>query len=118
MENWVTYIKRVTGLADDCLKKARLEDWVAGQKHRQWRWAGHTARRHDGRWSNRVLFWNTFEGRRNVGHSKTRWQDAIESFVDNHTFFIGRDWTLLAQDRDSWHKLEDKFVHNCHSNIQ
>ena len=25
----------------------------------------------------------------------------------------GGDWILLAQERESWHKLEDKFAHNC-----
>ena len=118
LENWIDYIKRTTGLADDCLKQARLEDWVAGQRRRKWRWAGHTARRHDGRWSNKVLFCNELPGRRHVGHPKSRWRDAIECFVGNHTFITGSDWTLLAQDRDSWHTLEDKFVHQCHSHAQ
>ena len=113
LENWVDYIRRATGVAEECLKHARLEDWIAGQRRRKWRWAGHTARRHDGRWSNKILFCNEFPGHRRVGHPKTRWRDAIESFVGNHTYIDGVDWTLLAQDRDSWHALETKFVHNC-----
>ena len=113
LESWIDYIRRVTGIAEECLKHAKLEDWIAGQRRRKWRWAGHTARRHDGRWSNKILFHNEFPGSRRVGHPKARWRDAIESFVGNHTYIDGSDWTLLAQDRDSWHALENKFVHNC-----
>ena len=118
LENWVDYIKRTTGIADECLKHARLEDWVAGQRRRKWRWAGHTARRHDGRWSNKILFCNEFEGHRRVGHPMTRWRDAIESFVEGYTFFEGGDWPLLAQERESWHRMEDKFVYYCESRDQ
>ena len=113
LENWVDYIRRATGIAEDCLKNTRLEDWVSGQRRRKWRWAGHTARRHDGRWSNKILFCSNLHGIRGVGRPKTRWSDNIEQFIDAHTFLDGKDWILLAQDRDSWHALENKFVYNC-----
>ena len=89
LENWIDYIRRSTGIAEDCLKHAKLEDWVAGQRRRKWRWAGHTARRHDGRWSNKILFCNTFPGRRHVGHPKSRWRDAIEKFVGTYMHIDG-----------------------------
>ena len=107
------YIRRATGIAEEQLAKTRLEDWVAGQRRRKWRWAGHVARRHDNRWSNKILFVNEFDGRRKAGHPKTRWRDTIESFVNNHTTWLGHEWTILAQDEHTWKSLEDRFVQHC-----
>ena len=115
---WEEWVKRATHISEELARKSGVDDWVREQRVRKWRLAGHTVRRHDGRWSNKVLFCNELPGRRHVGHPKSRWRDAIECFVGNHTFITGSDWTLLAQDRDSWHTLEKKFVHNCHSHVQ
>ena len=67
LENWIDYIKQTVGIAENCLPRARLEDWAAGQRRRKWRWAGHAARRLDGQWSNKVLFCNEFPRHRRVG---------------------------------------------------
>ena len=110
LENWVDYFKRATGVAEDCLKNARLEDWVSGQRRRKWRWAGHTARRFDGRWSHKVLHMRDMGGTRKVGHPATRWRDSIGNFVSANTRFTSSQWITLAQSRDEWHALEDGFV--------
>ena len=105
------FIRRATNIAEEALAKVKLEDWIAGQRRRKWRWAGHAARRHDNRWSNRVLHCIELDGKRPQGHPKTRWRDAIESFFRNHTTRSGRDWLALAQNGQAWKSYEDKFVH-------
>ena len=35
LENWVDYIRRATGVAEDCLKNTRLEDCASGQRRRK-----------------------------------------------------------------------------------
>ena len=111
LEDWVVFIRRATNIAEEALAKVKLEDWIAGQRRRKWRWAGHAARRHDNRWSNRVLHCIELDGKRPQGHPKTRWRDAIESFFRNHTTRSGRDWLALAQNGQAWKSYEDKFVH-------
>ena len=115
LEDWVEFVRQTTGIAEEQLAKTRLEDWVAGQRRRKWRWAGHVARRKDHRWSNRILHWNVFDGRRRVGHPKRRWKDVIETFVDMHTAHSGREWVNLAQNQKAWKALGDKFVKCCHN---
>jgi len=118
LEDWVDYIRRTTGLADEALAKTKLEDWIAGQRRRKWRWAGHVARRTDNRWSNRILHCIELDGRRNAGHPKTRWRDAIESFASSRTTCSGRDWYTLAQNGKAWKSHEDNFVHFCYTGRQ
>ena len=49
LEDWVGFVRRATGIAEEQLTKTKLEDWVAGRRRRKWRWAGHAARRKDHR---------------------------------------------------------------------
>ena len=113
LENWVDYVRRATGIAEEHLRNTRLEDWVAGQRRRKWTWAGHAARRLDSRWSNKILHCNSLPGHRPRGRPKTRWRDAVEHFVETHTEWAGSDWTALAQDDKAWKGLTDKFVQQC-----
>ena len=113
LEDWVDFVRRATGIAEEALSKTKLEDWVAGQRRRKWRWAGHVARRTDHRWSNKVLHCIELQGRRHAGHPKTRWRDSIETFVSMHATVSGREWLDLAQDNNKWKSFEDKFVHSC-----
>jgi hypothetical protein len=46
-------------------------------KERRMRWAGHMARRGDGRGAYRVLVGRT-EGKRPLGRSRRRWEDNIK----------------------------------------
>ena len=113
LEDWVDFVRRSTGMAEEAMKKVKLEDWVAGQRRRKWRWAGHAARRKDHRWSNRILHCIGMDGSRRAGHPKTRWRDAIEAFVNMQTTRSGSEWMDLAQDGKAWKALEDKFVQRC-----
>ena len=43
-ESWIEWIQRTTWMAEGQLSKTGIDDWVVGQRKRQWRFAGHTAR--------------------------------------------------------------------------
>ena len=49
VEDYVDWIKRATEMAEGAAKKARVTDWVTEQARRKFLWAGHVARREDGR---------------------------------------------------------------------
>ena len=101
-ETWVQWMIRTAGLADVALRRAKVADWVEEQKRLKWRWAGHVARREDGRWSRRLLDWAPTKGGRRVGRPARRWEDDLSAYKQN--------WRELAQDRDVWAGLEDQFV--------
>ena len=48
-ESYLEWLKRATGIAEHVAVKAGVEDWVKQQRRRKWSWAGHVARRTDGR---------------------------------------------------------------------
>ena len=83
-----------------------MADWVSEQKRLKWRWAGHVARRDDGRWSRRLLDWVPSAGARRVGRPSRRWEDDLRAFGRS----IGQDWEQIAQNRETWAELEDQFV--------
>ena len=64
---WVEWLKRTTGIVEKQLKAAGLDDWVVSQRKRKWAFAGHVARREDGRWSQKVLQWEPSDGCRSRG---------------------------------------------------
>ena len=103
-ETWVEWMKRTTGLLEEQLKRADIDEWVAAQRRRKWRWAGHTARRCDGRWSTKILDWVPENGRRKVGHPVKRWTDALSWALD------GDMWFFIAHNRDEWQRREEDFV--------
>ena len=66
-ETWVEWIVRTTGIVEGQLGKAGLDDWCTAVRRKKWRWAGHLARRDDGRWSTRRLDWQPLKGQRKRG---------------------------------------------------
>ena len=105
-ETWVEWMVRTAGLVDGALQRAKVPDWVEEQKRRKWRWAGHVARREDGRWSRRLMDWVPTKGGRRIGRPAVRREDDLNKFGRA----IGADWRMLAQDRGSWDAEEDRYV--------
>ena len=105
-ESWEEWIVRATNIAVGAAKKAGVVDWVEEQRRRKWRWAGHVARRRDGRWSSRLLNWEPQEGRRAWGRPAMRWEDALCKFIRSK----GESWQLAARDREKWCSWEDEFA--------
>lgn len=86
-------IRRRTKVTDIARRIARLK----------WQWAGHIARRTDGRWGRRVLEWRIRTGRRSVGRPPTRWTDDLVKVA-------GSRWMRAAQDRMSWRSKGEAYV--------
>ena len=107
-ESWVEWIRRSTHIAEVALTKAGVSDWVVGHRKRLWRFAGHTARRRDGRWNTELLSWIP-TGFRFDWRPKRRWSDALDEFWLGRGVAAG-GWIEHAQDRDRWHALEVLFA--------
>ena len=72
--------------------------------------AGHTVRRDDGRWSERMLGWQperSFDAR---GHPCKRWTDDLDAFFYRRDGLPTWIWKAIAQDRQEWQILESEFV--------
>ena len=108
-EDWVDWIKRTTQVAEEHFKRAGLEDWVTAARRKYWRWAGHLARRDDGRWSSRLLSWSP-SGRRSRGHPCKRWSSDLDEFFRLLDGSPRGCWPHVAQSREVWHNLEEIFV--------
>eukprot|EP00973_Karenia_brevis_P026315 3629418-Karenia_brevis.AAC.1 len=100
LEPFADWIRRATHIAENAFKKIGLEEWVTLQRRWKWRWAGHTARREDGRWSTAVLAWTPSEGSRKPGHPVKRWQDGLDDYLWYKTDAPKGYWTTIAKDRD------------------
>ncbi|KAG7299826.1 hypothetical protein JYU34_016843 [Plutella xylostella] len=87
----------------DIREKTKIIDAVEFSCQLKWRWAGHTARAGDNRWSERILHWHPYEAVRPRGRPRRRWRDDI-------TAVAGATWTRLAQERSSWKRLEEAFA--------
>ena len=111
-ESWVDWIRRATGIVELHAERARVTDWIDGQRVRKWALAGHTARREDNRWATRLLQWFP-QGCRSVGRPKVRWRDVLVKYVAS-AFAYGSGccdrWKDVAQDRASWRLLQEDFV--------
>ena len=84
-------IRRQTRVTDIALRIAKLK----------WQWAGHIARRTDGRWGRKVLEWRPRSGKRSAGRPPTRWTDDLVKVA-------GKRWMRAAQDRPLWTSLGEK----------
>jgi Reverse transcriptase (RNA-dependent DNA polymerase) len=84
-------------------KQTRVRDVIDVAKQLKWRWAGHIARRKDGRWTNAVIQWYPRGTKRPQGRPKSRWIDELVKFG-------GNTWQRTTQDRESWRKLGEAFI--------
>ena len=105
-ESWQEWLQRTAGSLDAEVKKGAVADWVEEQRRKKWRWAGHVARRRDGRWASRMLHWIPHGGERRRGRPATRWEDELEDFFKAR----GMRWEDCAEDRDAWWRLEQSFA--------
>jgi hypothetical protein len=76
---------------DEIRKRTKVTDIAPRIAVLKWQWAGHIARRTDGRWGGKVLEWRRRTGRRSVGRPPTRWTDDLMKVV-------GSRWMRAAQD--------------------
>lgn len=81
----------------------KITDAVELASRLKWRWAGHTARATDNRWSEKILHWYPYEAKRPRGRPRRRWSDDIHQVA-------GSTWTRQAQDRQHWKELEEAYA--------
>jgi hypothetical protein len=107
----VDWIQRVTHEAEEQMHRYDVPCWVEEVRRRKFRWAGHVARREDGRWTRRILQW-TPDGKRDRGRPNLRWVDSIRTFFSRLLGeAAGEDtWIDVAQDREGWHAHEGNYV--------
>src|SRR5215469_15181706 len=76
-------------------EQTKLEDVILHTKRSKCRWAGHMARRKDGRWTRRLTLWRPRSGCRRRGGPNTRWEDELRAATE------GR-WRRRARKREEW----------------
>ena len=113
-ESWVQWIQRTTYIVEEQLKSTGLDDWVILQRRRQWSFAGHVARRTDGRWSTLVLDWQPHGGARTRGRPFKRWGDSLDLFFQKLFGSPRHFWILFAKDQAAWRRLEDDYAYQTH----
>jgi hypothetical protein len=78
-----------------------LPDIIRRIKSRRMRWAGHVARRGEGRNVYRVLVGKP-EGKRPLERSRRRWENVIGMHLREIGLVGDVEWIHLAQDRGRW----------------
>ena len=115
LKDWVEWMKRATRFAEDAYFNLGGKDWVEEQRRRKWQWAGHIARRTDGRWGRVVFDWSP-GGYRHRGRPQARWTDSLAQFFKEQIreHIPDKYWMYQALDKDIWKILEkDSTAYGC-----
>nr|pir hypothetical protein T02D1.1 - Caenorhabditis elegans [Caenorhabditis elegans] len=89
---------------EDIRTMSLVRDPLNFVKKRKLGWAGHVARRKDGRWTTLMTEWRPYGWKRPVGRPPMRWTDSLRKEI------ITRDadgevitpWSTIAKDRKEW----------------
>ena len=101
------------------LDKYKVTDWVVGQRARQFGFAGHTMRRTDGRWTTALITWH--DGNQNKVHKPIKskdWDYDIIKWFKNSFPKDHREWQEIAQNREVWTGLKDRYSVEWQQNIK
>jgi len=109
-ESWLDWIRRTTRLAEELFTQNSLDDWVTAVRKKKWRWAGHLARRCDGRWTTRLSVWEPEDGHRKRGRPCKKWTSDLDAFFRANAGYGSKAWMDVAQDRPTWQGLEAEFI--------
>ncbi|CAH2237421.1 jg11276 [Pararge aegeria aegeria] len=88
---------------EEIRRRVRVTDIAQRVAKLNWQWAGHIARRTDGRWGLKVLEWRPRTGKRIAGQPPTMWTDDIRRVA-------GSRCRQAAQDRVLWNSLQKTYV--------
>ena len=84
-------------------KRTKIIDIIEYTLKQKWKWADHTARLKDNRWTKRCTEWQPRRGKRSRGRPSRRWQDDI-------TEEEGTTWIRKATDRRRWKTLMEGYI--------
>ena len=88
---------------EEIRRRTKVTDIAQRISKLKWQWAGHIARRTDGRWGRRVLEWRPRTGKRSVGRPPARWTDDLIKVA-------GTRWTQAASNRSLWKSMGEAYV--------
>ena len=89
--------------ATEIRRKTQVMDIMTYIHRQKWKWAGHTARRTDNRWTKRCTEWQPRIGKRDRGTPATRWMDDIKKTA-------GPEWQRKAQNQNEWKKSAEGYI--------
>ncbi|KAJ8706628.1 hypothetical protein PYW07_012706 [Mythimna separata] len=98
---------------EDIRKRTKVTDIARSIAKLKWQWAGHIARRTDGRWGRKVLEWRPRTGRRSVGRPPTRWTDDLARVRESdgcETHRTGRCGTAWERPMSSSGRLSAEMI--------
>ena len=87
---------------EEIRKRTRVTDVARRIAKLKWQWAGHIARRTDGRWGRKVLEWRPRTGRRCVGRPPTRWTDDLVKVAGIRWMRVARGRSIVVVCGDTW----------------
>ena len=88
---------------EEIRRRTKVTDIAHRISKLKWQWAGHIARRADGRWGRKVLEWRPRTSKRSVGRPPTRWTDDLMKVA-------GRRWMQVASNRYLWRSKGEAYV--------
>ena len=89
---------------EDIRKMSKVRDPLIHIAKRKLAWAGHVARRTDGRWTTTCMEWYPREWKRPRGRPPMRWSDSLrkEHCVRDDDGNVVQYWTTRAKNREQW----------------
>jgi hypothetical protein len=87
----------VVSLRDRIRKRTKVTDIARRIADLKWQWAGHIARRTDGRWVGKVLEWRPRTGKRSVGRPPIRWTDDLVKVAGSRWMRAAHRWRTLGE---------------------
>lgn len=102
LEDWVTWIQRVTHKAQNELGKLGIKEWVFQFREQKWNRAHSVANMPNDRWAKILLTWEPSAGTRRVGRPEVRWDDSIADLFDTSALPSRQEWLLYAVDDETW----------------
>ena len=118
-EDYVEWIRDATRRAERAGRNAGVRMWSESHYHSKWSWAGRVARQPWNIWHRRVALWRDSDWQTTVDELGqwrpfrpsrrrwTKWEDPLRRFASAEGY---SSWSNLAQDRESWRSLTDKFA--------
>ncbi len=120
-EDYITWIRRVTHMAEVTAEQAEISCWQTQSFAAKWQWAAKLVRTDQARWASRTTFWrdSTWTALHRAGSqaygsrplrarpgNRRRWEDDLRRFAE---FMEWEDWQTIAL-TDVWDQQKDAFT--------
>ena len=121
-EDYVSWIRRATRVAEDKARKAGVSCWVEQYLKSKWNWAGNIINMPDTRWAKRMTQWRDHawwdeQPKGTIGcpiRSRpgrfNRWEDELASYANRAGW---NSWTHEASSETVWQESEQDFLQHA-----